>query len=351
MPAVRLKTLAHVCRSLSTMLESGVDVRQSFRLAASKSGDRVCRDALSEVVKQISAGNEIATALRSQTGVFPDLMIDMIQMAEGTGALPEVLHHLAEHYENNLRLKREFFGAIAWPMFQLVAAVLVIALLILIFGMIGQGTGGPNDGPDMSDLLFGLKGVSGAITWLTCTFGGAFALWIGYQVAMRTFLVRNVLDPLWLRVPVLGTCLRSFAIARFSWAYYLTQQSGMPINRSLTESLKATNNGAFQAAGPELIGRIHEGEDFSTALKASGLFPEDYLHMVSVAETSGTVPEMLHRLSPQFEDQARRSLRALTTIVSGLVWGLVALFILFFVFKFFLWYVGMIKDAVKGAGG
>ncbi len=339
-----LKTLAHACRSLSTLLESGVEVRQAFKLASGKTGDSRCRDAFAEINVQISAGHEISAAMRGQGRTFPELMIDMIEMSEGTGSLPEVLTHLADHYENNLRLRREFVSSIMWPMFQLVAAVLIIALLIVIFGMIGDDPGGPN----MKQLVFGLSGVSGAAIWLTCTFGSAFLLWIGYQVAVRQFAAKQVFDPLCLRVPVLGTCLRSFAIARFSWAYYLTQQSGMPVDRSLTASLKATNNGAFQGSTALVCAGIREGEDLSVVLTASGLFPDDYLHMVSVAETSGTVPEMLHRLSPQFEEQARRSLRALTAAVSWLVWLLVATFIVFFIFRFFLWYVGMINDAVRG---
>lgn len=339
-----LKTLAHACRSLSTLLESGVEVRQAFKLASGKTGDARCRDAFAEINVQISAGHEISAAMRGQGRTFPELMIDMIEMSEGTGSLPEVLTHLADHYENNLRLRREFVSSIMWPMFQLVAAVLIIALLIVIFGLIGDNPGGPN----MKQLVFGLSGVSGAAIWLTCTFGSAFLLWIGYQVSVRQFAAKRVLDPLCLRVPVLGTCLRSFAIARFSWAYYLTQQSGMPVDRSLTSSLKATNNGAFQGATPLVCAGIREGEDLSVVLTASGLFPDDYLHMVSVAETSGTVPEMLHRLSPQFEEQARRSLKTLTAAVSWLVWLLVATFIVFFIFRFFLWYVGMINDAVRG---
>ena len=175
-------------------------------------------------------------------------------------------------------------------------------------------------------------------------------VWAGYQIAVRLFSAQKILDPLYLRVPVLGTCLRSFAIARFSWAYYLTQQSGMAMVRSLTASLKATNNGAFQNATPLICAGIREGENLSVVLEESGLFPEDYMHMVSVAETSGTVPEMLHRLSPQFEDQARRSLRTLTATFSGLVWATVAIFIVFFIFRFFMWYVGMLNDAVKAAG-
>ena len=339
-----LKTLAHACRSLSTLLESGVEVRQAFKLASGKTGDARCREAFAEINVQISAGHEISAAMQGQGRTFPELMIDMIEMSEGTGSLPEVLTHLADHYENNLRLRREFVSSIMWPMFQLVAAVLIIALLIVIFGLIGDNPGGPN----MKQLVFGLSGVSGAAIWLTCTFGSAFLLWIGYQVSVRQFAAKRVLDPLCLRVPVLGTCLRSFAIARFSWAYYLTQQSGMPVDRSLTSSLKATNNGAFQGATPLVCAGIREGEDLSVVLTASGLFPDDYLHMVSVAETSGTVPEMLHRLSPQFEEQARRSLKTLTAAVSWLVWLLVATFIVFFIFRFFLWYVGMINDAVRG---
>ena len=342
-----LKTLAQACRSLSTMLESGVEVRQAFKLAAGKSGNQRCRDAFAEITTQISAGHEVSTAMRGLGSTFPELMIDMIEMSEGTGSLPEVLTHLADHFESNLRLRREFVGSIMWPMFQLVAAVLIIAVLILIFGMVGDNPGGPN----LKQLVFGLSGVSGALIWLTCTFGGVCGLWIGYQVSVRLFAAKRFLDPLWLRVPVLGNCLRSFAIARFSWAYYLTQQSGMPVDRSLAASLKATNNGAFQGSTPLVCAGIREGEDLSVVLAESHLFPEDYLHMVSVAETSGTVPEMLQRLSPQFEDQARRSLKGLTAAVSLLVWLLVATFIVFFIFRFFLWYIAMINDAVRGAGG
>ena len=347
MSALPLKSLTHTCRTLSTLLESGVAVRQSFTLAAKKTGDGRSREALAEISQQIAAGNEISAAMRMQTGAFPELMIDMIEMSEGTGSLPEVLTHLAEHYENNLTLRRQFVGSIAWPMFQLIAAVLIIALLILVFGMIPDDPKGPN----IKQLVFGLSGVSGAVIWLTCTFGGAGMVWAGYQIAVRLFSAQKILDPLYLRVPVLGTCLRSFAIARFSWAYYLTQQSGMAMVRSLTASLKATNNGAFQNATPLICASIREGENLSVVLEESGLFPEDYMHMVSVAETSGTVPEMLHRLSPQFEDQARRSLRTLTVTFSGLVWATVAIFIVFFIFRFFMWYVGMLNDAVKAAGG
>jgi type IV pilus assembly protein PilC len=86
----------------------------------------------------------------------------------------------------------------------------------------------------------------------------------------------------------------------------------------------------------------------SQALDESGLFPEEYLSLVQVAETSGTVPETLARLSPQFEEQARRSLAALAVMLGWLVWSIVAVFIIFIIFSFVMKYVGMINAAANG---
>ena len=99
--------------------------------------------------------------------------------------------------------------------------------------------------------------------------------------------------------------MRSFAIARFSWAFALTQQTGMGIGPCLDASFKATGNGAFAGASSRVQEMVLSGEELGTALADSGLFPDEYLQIVQVAETSGSVPETLARLSPQFEDQAR----------------------------------------------
>lgn len=345
---IPLKQLALVCRSLSTMLHSGVAIHKAFDLAGGKSNDARCREAMRQVSDALRRGRDVSTAMRDQGEAFPDLMIDMISVAEQSGALPEILEGLADHYDNNLQMRKNFIGQIAWPVFQFVAAVFVIALLILVLGIIAEVN--QNKGLDSKPLdiiPFGLAGVSGALIWLFGVFGTLFSLFVAYQIADRMFAGRRFLDPLLLQVPVLGHCMRSFAIARFSWAFYLTQQTGMPIQNSLDASLRATANGAFIAAGPAMCRRIEAGEDLGAALAASHLFPDDFLQMVHVGETSGTVPEMLHRLSPQFEDQARRSLRALTAALGWGVWIVVALFIIFFIFRFVFWYIGMLEDAMN----
>jgi len=319
------------------MLESGIQIRKAIGIASKKAIHAPTKKVLREISDAIRGGSDISQALRKHGKFFPTLFIEMVTMAEETGSLPEVLRHLAEHYEANIRMKKALIGSLIWPVFQLVAAIFVIAILILVLGLIGGDD-------DISNIVFGLKGPTGAMIWLTGTLGTFAAMFAGWLMIQKAAQAKAIVDPMLLMVPVLGRCMRSFAIARFSWSYYLTQQTGMPVNRSLQGSLKATGNGAFVSQTPFITSAVMEGSSLTESLKQSRLFPVEFLEMVSVAEESGTVPEALHRLSPHFEEDARRALKILTSAISVVVWLFVAGFIIFFVFKVVLTWIGMIND-------
>jgi type IV pilus assembly protein PilC len=328
------KTLAVVCKSLGTMQHAGVPLLKALDTLSKRTGNARCRRNLKDVLQQVQQGTDIAAAMRNQGGYFPDLTIDMVHVGEQTGQLPEVLDRLADHYENNVRLRRMFLGLIAWPVIQLVAAIFIVGILIWFLGVIAAMRPG---GESTHDILgLGLLGTRGAIIWFAGSFGTIFGVLGTYFVVSHVFDQQRALDSLLLGIPVIGGCMRSFAIARFSWAFALTQQTGMPIARCIDASLRATNNGAFAGASRMVQDDVLAGEELSTALGASRLFPDEYLQMVQVAETSGTVPETLERLSPQFEDQARRALVMLATVAAWAVWIVVAGLIIFLVISFFV---------------
>jgi type IV pilus assembly protein PilC len=339
---VPLKTLAVLCKSLATMLHSGVALVKALDIASRKTGDAGCRKRLVAVREEVQQGTDIAQALREQGNYFPELMIDMVSVGEESGSLPEVLDGLADHYENIVRLRRLLIGMITWPAIQLVAAILIVALVIYVLGIVAPGS------KAMAKLSMGFVGTAGALKWLGLSFGSIFAVLGGYWLIAHVFRSKRFLDGLLMKIPVLGNCMRSFAIARFSWCFALTQQTGMPISRSLELSFRATGNGAFVGASPLVCNLVLNGEELGAALDQSQLFPDEYLSIVNVAETSGTVPEALARLGPQFEDQARRSLAALAVTLGWLVWLVVAAFIVFIIFSFVMWYVNMMNAAAKG---
>lgn len=345
-PHMPLSALAPLCRSLATMLDSGVSLLNALKVVERQQRTALGQRSVKQITDDVRKGTDLAAAFRDQHPYYPELMVEMIEVAERTGALPEVLSGLADHYENLIRLRKTFLGAIAWPMFQLLAAVFIIAGLILILGIVADSQAG--SGQQRFDPLgFGLFGASGALLWLGYCFGFAGAVFVAYQLLVRGFRQGQAIHSLLLTVPVVGHCMRSFAIARFAWAYALTQQAGMDVKPSLEASLRATNNGAFIAASPQIVAAVMAGEEFTTALEITGLFPRQFLEMVRVGESSGTVPETLQRLTPQFEEQARRSLAALSAALSVGIWVLVASMIIFLIFRLALFYVNMLNEAAN----
>ncbi|MFV0445512.1 MAG: type II secretion system F family protein [Planctomycetaceae bacterium] len=341
-PRASMKQLALLSRSLGVGLQAGVPIIKVIETSSRKSSDSRLRRVMGEVVDDIKSGATVTDAVDAHGAYFPDLFVDMLAVGEQTGSLPEVLLALSDHYENNVRLRKEFFGQILWPMIQLTAAVLIIALMIYVLGWISGKNA--NSGVDTDVLGWGLMGARGAAIWLGGWAAAGVLLWFGYRLMMVSLAGRRTFYRLLMGVPVLGGCLRNFAIARFAWAFHLTQSAGMPIDDSLDASLRATGNGAYDAASPAVNRAIRAGETLSDGLQETGLFPEDFINIVHISETSGTVPETLQRLSPQFEEDARRSLSTLTTIAGWLVWLLVAGFIIYVIFKIVLWYTGLINS-------
>ena len=339
-PLIPQKSLAVLCRNLQTLLSSGVPLLKALRTAGSNVRDPRVRKAMAAVELAVRKGEDLSAAF-ARTDAFPPLAIEMIHVGEETGELPEILRHLALHYENLHKMRRMFYAAIAWPAFQLIAAILIIGLMIAIIGALSKGT-------PIDVLGLGLTGTSGAITWLVLTFGTLGGLLLAYTLIVASASGKRVLDPLFLRIPVIGGCLRSFALARFSWALALTQQTGMGLDRCVDTSLRATSNGAYIAVSPQVTAMVMAGEEITDALRETRLFPETFLQTVEVADASGTLPESLERLSPHLEEDARRSLTMLVAVAGGLIWVMVAGFIIFLIFRLAFFYIGQWDEALKG---
>ena len=337
-PMIPPKALAPFCHAMARMLEAGVDVRKTLATCVQRASDSRLTRTVHHVADRVKSGNDLTMSFKEFPEHYPRLFLDLLNVGEQTGAMPEVMKSLGDYYEARVKRSREFRSAIAWPMIQLFAAIMIIGLLIILLGWI----------PNAPDVLgFGLMGSRGAVIWFVITFGSMAGLWFGWTMLTRSLTGQLFLDPMLLKIPGVGGCLRSFAIARFAWCFALTQQAGMSIRPSLTSSLNATANGAFVAAEPYIWNEIHEGETLGDALRTSRLFPDEFLHFVDTAEETGTVPEALDRMSHQFDEEAHRSLQWLTVLLARGIWVLVAMIIIFFIFRLAMFYVDMLNSAVS----
>ena len=141
---MRKIAVARFCRTLSTLLASGVSILEALDITARTAGNAVVEEAIQTTRKSIERGETIAAPLR-ETNVFPSMVVQMISVGEATGALDTMLSKIAEFYEEEVDVAVAGLLTLLEPiMIALLGGVvggIVIAMYMPIFDLISKMTG------------------------------------------------------------------------------------------------------------------------------------------------------------------------------------------------------------------
>ncbi len=136
---LRKIAVARFCRTLSTLIASGVPILDGLDITARTSGNVIVEDAVQTTRKSIERGETIAAPLK-QTGVFPPMVVQMISVGEATGALDTMLSKIADFYEDEVDTAVAGLLTLLEPiMIAFLGGIvggIVIAMYLPIFGLI-----------------------------------------------------------------------------------------------------------------------------------------------------------------------------------------------------------------------
>jgi len=142
---MRKIAVARFCRTLSTLLASGVSILEALDITARTAGNAVVEEGILTTRKSIERGETIAGPLK-QTEVFPPMVVQMIGVGEATGALDTMLSKIADFYEEEVDVAVAGLLTLLEPlMIALLGGIvggIVIAMYLPIFSLINQLTGG-----------------------------------------------------------------------------------------------------------------------------------------------------------------------------------------------------------------
>ena len=135
---VRKVAVAKFARTLGTMLKSGVPILESLQVVARTAGNRVIEKAVFRTAEAISEGRPIAEPLE-ETGVFPSMVVQMINVGEAVGALDAMLEKIADFYDEEVDQAVDNLTAMIEPFMMVflggIIGGLVVAMYLPIFKM------------------------------------------------------------------------------------------------------------------------------------------------------------------------------------------------------------------------
>jgi type IV pilus assembly protein PilC len=141
---MRKIAVARFCRTLSTLLSSGVPILDGLEITARTAGNSVVEEAILKTRKSIERGETISAPLR-ETGVFPPMVTQMIAVGETTGALDTMLSKIADFYEEEVDTAVAGLLTLLEPiMIAFLGGIvggIVIAMYLPIFDLISQLAG------------------------------------------------------------------------------------------------------------------------------------------------------------------------------------------------------------------
>jgi type IV pilus assembly protein PilC len=143
-PVLRKIAVARFTRTLGTLITSGVPILEGLAITARTSGNAVLEDALMKVRKAVEEGRTIVDPLR-ESGVFPNMVTQMIGVGEATGAMDAMLQKIADFYEDEVDAATKNLLTLLEPIMigflGVVVGGIVISLYMPLFSMIAKLSG------------------------------------------------------------------------------------------------------------------------------------------------------------------------------------------------------------------
>jgi type IV pilus assembly protein PilC len=316
---VKLKDLAIFSRQFATMISSGLSLLRALNILVEQTDNKELARVLGDVRNDIETGSSLSAALGKHPDAFPPLFVNMTKAGEVGGFLDMVLLQIAENYEAEVKLRGKVKAAMTYPVVVFIIAIIaVIAMLLFIVPVfVGLFADFNAQLPLPTRILVGMSHAMQILAPLGLV--GLIAFFFTWPKVKRRPEVRNVLDPVKLKVPVFGKLFQKIALARFARNLGTMMKSGVPILQSLDIVADTTGNVVLERALREVQDSVRQGEALAAPLTNHAVFPPMVVQMMSVGEDTGALDTMLYKISEFYDQEVEATTEALTALIEPLM--------------------------------
>jgi len=301
-------------RQIAVMLRSGLTLLSAIETVIEQPPSRAVRRVYEAIRESVEGGASFAEALAEHKG-FPSSVVSMISMGEESGNLDSVIERGAQSMETRRRNRSATMTALFYPSFTFLFAIAIC--IYMVVAVI----------PPMKKALEALGRELPAMTQSLLDVADFFAKWgvlvgtvavIGIVVFVALWFWppgRLAIDRLLLRLPLIGTILRTGATALFARSMGTLLGSGIPLVEGLRIIGSIHGNRYLSAVVESARRRILEGGSLAASLSQPHSYTPMMLKMIGVGEASGNLEETLEHVAEFHEDRLQALIKRLSALL------------------------------------
>jgi len=329
--------LSIFCFQLSLILKAGIPLNEGLNTLGDESANPteskqkiggVLGKTVREMASAVEIGDPLSFAMK-KAGVFPDYVISMVEIGEGTGKLDNVLESLGDYYERDQYIKTKIRNSMMYPIFLFIIMSVVIVLLVSrvfpIFSNMLESMGGSLSAGEEAVAAFTGSLAAGEYTMYIIL--GLAVIAVIIALFAKTKPGKNMVNAFAAAFPLTKKINQKIAASRFASAMAMTLSSGMDIDSALNMSVNLIDNAVFRKKFGECVKDIEAGESFSKAIGKTGAFSGMYIKFIEIGQKTGTVDSVMKKISDICDSEADTSLSNATSFIEPLLVGILSIII------------------------
>ena len=306
---------------LADLIGSGVPMLRALDSLIRSTVHTQLKAILKEVRTAVADGQTLTDALRKFPEVFPPLHTSMVQAGERASFLEDVLRSLSEFLERLDELRAKVLGAMIYPALLSALGATVMAGALIFFVPKFEPLLAGAQKPLPTVLLFGASTILRSYWYIVAL---VLAGLVGGLIsALSKESSRRTLEIWQHRVPVVGSALKMLAITRFCRILGTMLANGVPMLGALKIAKDATGSRLLGEKIAIAAESIRDGKSLSGPLAQGGLFPDQIMAMITVAEESNKLDKVLLQIANTVErrtnQQVDQSVRLIEPVILCLV--------------------------------
>jgi type IV pilus assembly protein PilC len=317
---VKPQDIAVFARQLATMLAAGIPMVQAFEIVGNGNDKPAMQKLVLDIKSDVEGGTSLHESLAKHPLYFDDLFVNLVQAGEQAGALESLLDKVATYKEKTEALKKKVKKALFYPAAVLVVAVIVTVILLIFvipqFEELFKGFGA--DLPAFTQMIINLsKFVQAEGIFIAAVVGGAIYAFTYFHKRSRR--MRQALDRMALKFPIIGPILNKSAIARYARTLSTMFAAGVPLVEALESVAGATGNIVFEDAVMKMRDEVATGQRLQRAMENTGLFPNMVIQMIAVGEESGSLDTMSSKVATFYEAEVDNAVDSMSSLLEPLI--------------------------------
>ena len=307
------------CRQFVSMTQAGVTILETLKMLGEQTQNKKLSEAINNTRISVEKGETLANSMRGERAVFPDLLINMVEAGEATGALEVAFDRMAVQFEKDARMKALLKKAMVYPIMVGIVAVGVIVMM-LVFVIPNYVTMFDDLGVELPMVTQMVVAASNFFVNFWPLIGGiVVGTVIGLKYYGKTDSGKHIFGELVLRIPIFGDLALKNSCARYARTMSTMLAAGIALDEAVDITAGTMGNAVMEDTLRHCKAEILQGVPISQPLEKSGRFPPMVYQMTKIGEETGDMEGLLTKLAEYYEDETEIATESLMAAMEPLI--------------------------------